>query len=165
MHDQAVDFKTEARRCFDRRFHLIQSTFPTSRNVGGIHAFSPATRFCLYKDRMPCSKKKKAIPKTYSIGQLTCSVQDEDARTLDVELRAVPPTLGPKRHIATNRLLLHSFKSPDRASLIFILHPANIGKHAIVWPTKAAAQQVDGGRDRLAWCLQVQSGNRHLQES
>ena len=65
---------------------------PTSRNADGIHAFSPSNCFLFFflslmtdchatRHTKACSK----FPDSYSGGQLTCSVQDEDARTLDVE--------------------------------------------------------------------------------
>ncbi|KAL7401113.1 hypothetical protein ABVT39_023096 [Epinephelus coioides] len=98
--------------------------FPDIKDCGWHSCIQPRQRVSVSKDRMPCNKKKQkpdSVPCTYSVGQLTCSVQDEDARTVDAELRSVPPDLGPKRHIATQITHAQLQVPPTEQSLVFML--------------------------------------------
>lgn len=137
-----------------RRFHLTQSTFPTSRNAGGIRSFSTAFSACI-EQRSTCNKtkqKKKHIRPGPVSDSLPAPLQDEGARTLYAELRSAAPSLGQKAvHGGTNCPCTASSSPTERA--VQSSSSATIGKRATVRQTRARGATATGrwreGQERV----------------
>lgn len=134
--------------------------FPDIKECGWHSCISPGNAFLSLMTDCHATRKPKpeSSPDTRGVGQLTRSVLEEDARTLNVELRTVCPNLRPKRHIALQIIpaQLHTASSSPTEQAFYIhLRRSPLKSAPSCGRRERASQQVDRGRDRLGCCFQA----------
>lgn len=145
-----------------RRFHLTQSTFPTSRNAGGIRSFSTAFSACI-EQRSTCNKTKQKknifgpvpcrtayLPRCRTRAHGRCTRSFVQRLQASVRKRYMAAQIAPAQLQVLPRS--EPYSHPRRPPLE---SAPPCGRRE----REARQQQVYGGRDRIGCCLQVQSGN------